>query len=501
MIVTSHREFSVPSARFRNGVDSSGFSVCSKRLHLNRTTWIAASLNRRPNIQPRLPLGQRQASLCVSAAFVCFAAASTVLFSVHQSHAATPHELTGLDVVRAKYGLTGNGQTVVVIDTGIAWDQYALGGGIGPNNRVVGGWDFAENDAIPYDDAPGGTHGTHVAGIVGAANGESDIGVAPGADLVALRVFDDSGGGSFSLVESALKWVHENRNAFQYPITTVNLSLGAAWNSDELPPWATLEEELSQLESDGIFISAAAGNNFVDYAAPGLAYPAASPHVVPAMSVDDNGQLSYFSQRDSRAIAAPGRDINSTVPDFAGNNDSVPDDYATRSGTDRAAPYLAGASVLIRQAMELSGYEDITQQTIYDHMVATADSIYDSATEQNYRRLNLARAIDTLLGISGDFNGDGVVSAADYTVWRNTLGTTTDFRADANYDRAVDEADYVIWKQQFSQKKGSPSSNLGILEPQSCVLSLAALIPVFAIRRPRRGVGIQPFTAPSPQLL
>ena len=60
------------------------------------------------------------------------------------------------------------GNSVAVIDTGIAYDHYALGHGYGAGHRVVGGWDFAENDANPYDDGHAGFHGTHVAGIIGS---------------------------------------------------------------------------------------------------------------------------------------------------------------------------------------------------------------------------------------------------------------------------------------------------------------------------------------------
>ena len=81
------------------------------------------------------------------------------------------------------------------------------------------------------------------------------------------------------------------------PITTVNLSLGTAWNSSSLPNWATLEEELKQLAQDGLFISVAAGNSFLTYNAPGLSYPAASQHVTPVASVDAKGNLSRYSQR------------------------------------------------------------------------------------------------------------------------------------------------------------------------------------------------------------
>ena len=197
---------------------------------------------------------------------------------------ANAHNQTGVTSMRGTYGLAGRGQTVAVIDSGIAYDHRALGAGFGVGHRVVGGWDFAENDANPYDDGPSGFHGTHVAGIVGSADG-LHRGVASSADLVALRVFDDNGAGNFRWVEQALQWVHDHRNDFANPITTVNMSLGANWNASTTPSWAMLEEELSQLKRDGIFISVSAGNSFTTFNAPGLAYPAASSFVVPVSSV------------------------------------------------------------------------------------------------------------------------------------------------------------------------------------------------------------------------
>jgi subtilisin family serine protease len=308
------------------------------------------------------------------------------------------HGQSGLTQVRNNYGFIGAGQTVAIIDSGIAYDHNALGSGWGPNFRVVGGWDFTENDANFYDDGPEGSHGTHVAGIVGAdRSGTNDDGVAPGVDLVGLRVFNDAGEGWFGWVESALQWVHANRNAFENPITAVNLSLGSDWNSNSVPNWSTIEDEFAQLKADGIFISVSAGNDFELYNTPGLSYPAASPNVVPVMSVDDNGTMSYFSQRHTRAIAAPGRFITSTVPDYAGNHNGVTDDFASFSGTSMAAPYIAGASVLLREAMQFVGYTGITQDTIYNHMMATADTFFDSATGQNYKRLDLQSAFSALM--------------------------------------------------------------------------------------------------------
>lgn len=295
------------------------------------------------------------------------------------------------------YGFTGDGQTVVVIDSGIAYDHVSLGGGYGNGYQVVGGWDFAENDADPYDDGPGGFHGTHVAGIIGA-NDSRYSGLASGVDLVALRVFDDQSNGYFRWVEQALAWVHQRRSSFANPITTVNLSLGSEWNSASLPNWGTLEDELRQLEQDGIFVAVSAGNSFQQYNATGLSYPAVSEYVVPVASVDAGGNLSRFSQRHDRVLAAPGERITSTVPDHYYGGDGIKNDFGAASGTSMAAPYVAAASVLVRQAMQAAGQTIVTPDGIYELLRSTADSVYDSVTQSTYHRVNLERALESLKG-------------------------------------------------------------------------------------------------------
>jgi hypothetical protein len=341
------------------------------------------------------------------------------------------HNTTGLNTVVANYGFTGVGQTVAVIDSGIAYDHYALGGGFGSNYKVVGGWDFSgENDADPYDDGPAGSHGTHVAGIVGGTSGP-DSGVAPGVDLVALRVFDDAGNGYFSWVENALQWVIAHRTSFENPITAINLSLGvSSWNSNTVPGWSTLEDEFATLKAAGVFIAVSAGNSFSTYNEAGLSYPAASPNVVPVMSVTDAGVLASYSQRATNAIAAPGSSIRSTVPDYKGNNNGITDDYANFSGTSMASPYIAGASVLIRQAMQFAGYTNITQDTIYNHMMATATSFVDSVTGLTFKRLNLSAAINALM--PADEYGSTVATAYNMgslsttKSYDGTIGTVSD---------------------------------------------------------------------------
>ena len=310
------------------------------------------------------------------------------------------HQITGVDVAH-QAGLLGAGQTVVVIDSGVAYDHPALGGGLGTSYRVVGGWDFTEeNDADPYDDGPAGYHGTHVAGIL-AGEDLQHRGVAPEADIVALRVFNDQGRGKLSWLETSLQWVIENQHAFEHPITTVNLSIGTSWHDVGLPDYAKLEDELEALRDAQIFVSVAAGNRF-DTDDPlanhvGLSYPAVSPHVVPAASSNGQGELSHFSQRHPTSLVVPGEKVTSTVPDFLEDFNGKPDDFYAASGTSMAAPYLAGASMLVRQAMQLAGKQQITVDQIYDVLARTADRNTDVHTGETYLHVNVGNAVRSLL--------------------------------------------------------------------------------------------------------
>ncbi len=384
----------------------------------------------------------------------------------HQiSPQSTAHNLTGWTQMQQQFGLTGKGQTVAVIDSGIAWDHVALGRGFGAGYRVVGGWDFTEeNDANPYDDGPSGYHGTHVAGIIGSDD-PTRAGVAPDVDLVALRVFNDLGSGNMSWVEKALQWVHTNRDTFENPITTVNLSLGSTWNSSNVPDWAVLEDELKALHDEGILVTASAGNSFKSYNAPGLSYPAASSYVLPVASVDDNGQLSDFSQRDDRVLAAPGRNIMSTVPDHLLGRDGRVNDFSLASGTSMAAPYVAGASVLVRQAMEMAGWNNITPDSIAEHLRSTADSVFDSITNASYDRLDLQQAIDSI--IPDDNIGDvaGSAHALDLNSgslgsWINSLQDTDIFRFTAAATGTLNFDVDSNWVESLSWTMTSGGANI-----------------------------------------
>ena len=58
-------------------------------------------------------------------------------------------------------------------------------------------------------------------------------------------------------------------------------------------------------------------------------------------------------------------------------------------------------------------------------------------------------AVTLSIALAGDYNHNGIVDAADYTIWRDTLGSTSDLRADGDSNGVVNAADYSVWKMSF----------------------------------------------------
>jgi hypothetical protein len=86
--------------------------------------------------------------------------------------------------------------------------------------------------------------------------------------------------------------------------------------------------------------------------------------------------------------------------------------------------------------------------------------------------------VNYVTGLAGDYNGDGVVDAADYTVWRDTTGSTgPGLAADGNGDMTVDAADYAIWRANFgtSQAASSSLAAAAVPEPTAAWLLLVSI--------------------------
>ena len=90
---------------------------------------------------------------------------------------------------------------------------------------------------------------------------------------------------------------------------------------------------------------------------------------------------------------------------------------------------------------------------------------------------------------AGDFDHDGHVTASDYNVWRASFGSTTQLDADGNGDHIVDAADYVLWRQQLSIVNGQAaisSRSMNVPEPLSTFIGLQITALLWGYSRPRR---------------
>src|SRR4051794_11331245 len=259
-------------------------------------------------------------------------------------------DLIGAAEVRAAYGGDGSGMTVALIDTGIDYHDAVLGNGYGAGSKVVDGYDFVQNDGDPYST---NAHGTAVAGLV-ASSDPKRPGVAPGADLAALRVFDNDSSGSFDNVAKALQWVIDNHDKDH--ITAVNLSLADGnnyaqnWFAQDGGIGQKITGLIAQLDSLNIPVIAATGNSFKGQE--GVGFPAIIPDTISVTSTNATGsQLTGNAQRlgpeiggDSATdVAAPGEGL---VAPVSGNQ------FATVEGTSFAATQVTGAVVLLQQIYE-----------------------------------------------------------------------------------------------------------------------------------------------------
>lgn len=158
-------------------------------------------------------------------------------------------------------GITGANKVVAVFDTGVNYTHPALGGGIGPNFKVIGGYNYIEDDSTTsiYDRGAGKIvsndpmdcygHGTLVAGVI-AGNSSKFTGVAPNAKIAAYRVFDCQGDTSDEILMAAFAQAKKDK------VDVINLSLGSnrAWS--QLP----LARLASDLVHSGIAVVTSAGN-------------------------------------------------------------------------------------------------------------------------------------------------------------------------------------------------------------------------------------------------
>jgi subtilisin family serine protease len=213
------------------------------------------------------------------------------------------------------YGATGSGVRVYIIDTGILTGHTDFGGrasnvydGFGGNGQDCNG------------------HGTHVAGTVGGAR----WGVAKGALLRGVRVFQCSGGSATSTIVAGIDWVTANH----IKPAVANLSLGGGFSQAS-------NDAVTRLAGAGVFVAVAAGNS--NQNACNFSPASASAVTTVASSTSGDAKSSFSNFGSCVDLYAPGSGITSAWYTSTTATNTI-------SGTSMASPHVAGAAALYKAA-------------------------------------------------------------------------------------------------------------------------------------------------------
>lgn len=358
-------------------------------------------------------------------------------------------------------GYTGQGVVVATMDTGVDPDHPDLSG------RWRGGanswFDPHGEHATPYDS---NGHGTQTTGIiVGGDAGGSAIGVAPGAQWVAVKIFNDADTASLSAVHAGFQWLLDpdgNTGTDDSPnIVNNSWNLEGTLNACE----AEFQADIDVLRQAEIAVAFSSGNTGPNDAT--SLSPANNHGSLATGAVDETMTIGYFSGRGPSAcggdlypgLAAPGLNVRTADLTFGG---VIPNSYVYATGTSFAVPHVAGAMALLKSAVTqatLSEIENALEQSTVDAGPTGADNTY------GWGIVDVGAAYDVLnVGGGGggppvDNDGDGVAAESDCddndaTIYPGASEIKHDgVDQDCNgYDLTID-----IVKAQYSAKRDTLS--------------------------------------------
>ena len=326
--------------------------------------------------------------------------------------------LWGMDAINAPeawdLGYTGEGASVFVLDSGIDPDHVDLA----PNVNTQLSRSFIENENWIIGDTIGFNHGTHVAGTIAAANTDYGIiGVAPDAEIVAVKVLSEvSGSGPFSSINAGLIYAGMN-NA-----DVVNMSLGATLqkngtltdadgNEFHIPAVniqvivQAQQRAIDYAVNMGTTVVASAGNDYANFDGlksyiklPGslnnvITVSASAPQAYfPGVETNYDLPSSYTNYGRSLVdVAAPGGDFD--APTYGADRILSAGNHSTfywSSGTSMAAPHVSGVAALI-----IAKNGKMNPKDVQKHIENTADRV-DGQGQSLYfgkGRINAFRAV------------------------------------------------------------------------------------------------------------
>lgn len=242
--------------------------------------------------------------------------------------------------------LTGTGETICVIDTGVDFTHLDLR----TKNLtcVIDCYNKAcvENCSVLDDN----NHGTHAAGIAAASSGIN--GAAKGANLIGLKVLDAGGNshpttGSIDIM-NAIQWCVTNRETYNISVVSMSLGTSALFGTAcDSSFSSTITPAINNATLFNISVIVASGNSGpgIPRNTTAISAPACIANSTAVSAVDKDDSISSYGHYNNLTdFFAPGTNINSTL---AGGG------YVISSGTSMSAPHVSAAFALIRQFYRL----------------------------------------------------------------------------------------------------------------------------------------------------
>lgn len=283
---------------------------------------------------------------------------------------------TGVNRVDAELNTanTGSGIGVAVIDTGIDLAHPDL------SSAVVAGKSCIAGKTANDDNG----HGTHVAGTIGARNNTLGVvGVAPGVNLIAVKVLNSQGSGTWSQIICGIDWV--TANATKYNIKVANMSLGGSGVSDNncgLSNNDALHYAICKSRNAGVIYVVAAGNST---ASTSTTVPAGYNDAVITVSAlaDSDGKsgglgvtTSYGKDDTFASFSNFGAEVDLGAPGVSIYSTYMGGGYATMSGTSMASPHVAGGA-----ALYIKSHQGSTWTQVRDGLKALAEPLGSGHTD------------------------------------------------------------------------------------------------------------------------